>query len=106
MHRHIMNAPSNMLVDHINHDGLDNRRENLRLCTKGENGWNRKGPQKNSTTGYRGVFYHKRAGKYMAQTRCKGKSVYIGLFPTALKASLAFQRKAKELFGEFAGKAV
>lgn len=103
MHRHIMNAPSDMLVDHVNHDGLDNRRSNLRLCTKGQNGWNRKGPQKNSTTGYRGVFWHKGANKYMAQTRCEGKVIYIGLYPTAIEASRAFEATARKLFGEFAG---
>ena len=59
LHREIIGAPPGMVVDHINHDTLDNRKENLRLCTRSQNGMNRKGPPSNSTSGVRGVSWKK-----------------------------------------------
>lgn len=58
MHRLILGAPKGMSVDHINHNGLDNRRRNLRLCSHKENMENRDGANANSTTGLRGIYVH------------------------------------------------
>lgn len=99
MHRFIMNAPSIMQIDHINHNGLDNRRSNLRLCTKEENHLNLK-LYKNSTTGIKGVHIDKT--KYRAQIFKNGRKINIGNFDTIEEATQAYSDKAHELFGEFA----
>jgi len=101
MHRIIMNAPSNLQVDHRNHDTLDNRKENLRLCTYSQNGMNRK-LHKNTTSQYKGVYWHKQGKKWLAHIRTKDKSIYLGLFKSEIQAAKAYNKKAKELFGEFA----
>jgi hypothetical protein len=99
MHRQIMgvlNAGRLVQVDHINNDGLDNRRANLRIVTSKQNSENRNGAQSNSTTGIRGVSLDKRWGKYVAQIHQGGKHIYLGAFWTleeAEQAAIAGRRK-------------
>ena len=93
MHRLIMNAKKGELVDHINHDGLDNRKENLRICTSSENGRNRR-LGKNSRSGFKGVS-KKKSGKYEAAIR-------LGTFILPEDAAKEYDRVAKFVFGEFA----
>lgn len=102
MHRFIMNAPSNVIVDHINGDGLDNRRCNLRLCTNAENGRNRRGVPSNNTSGYLGVTWDARKSKWRAQIFVNGNGKTIGHFDDARDAARARDKVARELFGEFA----
>lgn len=100
MHRLIMNTPEGMLVDHINHDCLDNRKSNLRICTHAENARNKRPVI--GTSKYKGVYWDKTNKKWEAHIR-KGKDVkYLGQFKCEKKAALAYNEKAKELFGEFA----
>jgi len=101
MHQFIMNPPKGMVVDHIDGNGLNNRRSNLRICTRPENTRNRR-PNPNTSTGYKGVWRDKRTGRYWAQIYFKGKSTRLGSFDTAVEAAHAYDRKAIELFGEFA----
>jgi len=97
LHRIILNAPKDMQVDHINGNRLDNRRENLRLCTHQQNCMNRKPV----TPGYKGVSWAK--GKWRAQIRYQGYTHYLGNnFDAPEEAAQAYDEKAKELFGEFA----
>jgi hypothetical protein len=100
MHRLIMGATRGLEVDHINGDGLDNRRCNLRLCTRTENARNLR-KSKANTSGYKGVS--KYFNKWQARLETNGKQVFVGLFPTIEEAARAYDAKAKELFGEFAG---
>jgi len=100
MHRMIMNAPKGMLVDHINGNGLDNRRSNLRLCTPRQNMGNRRKCRGKSA--YKGVFYHKIDGKRYAKIKYKGETIHLGTFDDDVEAARAYDRKAVELFGEFA----
>lgn len=89
------------IVDHINRNTLDNRKSNLRLCNKSENGANSK-HRINNTSGYKGVFLIKRINKWMAQIMFNKTSIYIGTYKSKKEAALAYNRKAKELFGEYA----
>ena len=99
-HRLIIDCPASMQVDHINGNRADNRRENLRIVTSQQNNFNR-GLNSNSTTGYKGVSYKIRDNRYQARIKHNGKSIQIGYFLTALEAHVAYEAKAKELFGEF-----
>lgn len=101
MHRVLMNAPSDKYVDHKNGITTDNRKSNLRICTNAQNQWNR-GISSRSTSGYKGVVWHKRHGKYMATMRHLGKNHFLGYHETAIEAAKAYDNLAKALHGEFA----
>ncbi len=100
MHRVITEAPPGLLVDHRNHNGLDNRRSNLRICTKGEN--NRNQLPRGGTSQYKGVSWSKSHKKYAATIRCNKQRFHLGWFDDEVEAAKAYDKKAKELFGEFA----
>lgn len=101
MHRLIMNAKKGEFVDHVNHDPLDNRRTNLRLCTHSQNHMNRtKLPNRSSR--YKGVTWNKQVGKWKASIQAKGKYRYIGYFDKEHHAALAYDMWAKPSYGEFA----
>jgi len=100
MHRIIMNAPRGKLVDHINGNGLDNRRANLRICTNAENMRNRHA-QRNSTSGYRGVTWDKERKLWTAAIVINNRHITIGRFPDKESAARAYDKKAKEVWGEF-----
>jgi len=99
MHRLIMNPPRGLDVDHINGDGLDNRKQNLRQATDSQNQQNRHRLSTN-TSGYRGVTFHKKLNKWQAGIKKFGHSYYLGLHPTAESAALAYDLKAREIYGE------
>ena len=101
MHRLIMDAPKGMDIDHINGNPLDNRKSNLRICTRAENMRNR-GAQKNNTSGYKGVGWCKHRKKWHAQIKHNGKQIYIGRYKDKEEAARAYDAKAKELHGEYA----
>lgn len=101
MHRLIINAPDHLEVDHINGDGADNRKENLRLCTHSQNVSNRKTP-KHNTVGYKGVYKHSQTGKYVAEVRSKGIKYCLGCHSTPEEAYEEYKKKVFELHGEFA----
>ena len=104
MHQFIMNPPKGMIVDHANGNGLDNRRDNLRLCTKLENAWNH-GRRKEEGAGsqYIGVYPCQRPpGKWCIKVQCDGEVTNLGSFDTDIEAARARDRKALELHGEYA----
>lgn len=101
MHRLIAHAPSGMEVDHINGDTLDNRRSNLRLATRQENAHNqRKHTGGVSHTAYKGITSKK--GRWYASIHSKGKTTHLGAFATAEQAATAYDRAARDQFGQFA----
>lgn len=103
LHRFIMNAPKGMVVDHINHNGLDNRKENLRICTHKEN-------TRNSRASYGKVAFKGVTDKscdhrplpYCAEIKRKNSGKFIGYYATPEEAAIAYDEAAKEEFGEFA----
>lgn len=101
MHRQILGlVPGNreIQVDHINHNGLDNQRHNIRKCSAGENACNKR-PFGNSI--YKGIIKC-RDNKYQAYLTTKGKRVSIGYFETEIEAAEAYNDLAVKFFGEFA----
>ncbi len=99
MHRMITNAIQGVDVDHIDGDGLNNQRQNLRLCTRAQNLMNR-GLNRANKSGYKGVIWCK--GKWMAYIVKDRKQVYLGRFTEKLQAYKVYCKAAKELHGEFA----
>jgi hypothetical protein len=87
-------------VDHINGDGLDNRRANLRQATHAGNMQNQRRP-KNNTSGYKGVSWHRATGKWRAYIKRDGKQVHLGIFDTPEAAAHAYDDASRELHGAF-----
>ncbi len=101
LHRFILDAPDGVQVDHINHDGLDNRRSNLRLATNAQNHCNI--PSHRNQFGFRGIESPKRFnGGYGARIKVNGEVVRIGPFKTAEEAARAYDLLARHYHGEFA----
>lgn len=106
MHRQIMSPPDGMEVDHINHRPMsekvvDNRRENLRICTRAQNNMNLR-PRKNSTSRYKGVGRHKHKEKWRAYIGIDKVFKHLGWFDCEIQAAKAYDAEAKKIFGEFA----
>lgn len=106
MHRVILGSAAHGLhVDHIDGNGLNNQRANLRACSRSENQRNR-GMTKTNKTGFKGVTTTKwnrnSANKYVAQIQVHGKKRSLGYFPTPEQAHTAYCEAAKNLHGEFA----
>lgn len=102
MHQLILPTHNEILVvDHIDDNGLNNQRINLRLITKAQNNQRARVSTAN-TSGYKGVSYDANRDKYYAYIQHNGKSINLGRWSTAEKAAIAYNSKAKELFGEFA----
>jgi hypothetical protein len=101
LHRFILGPPDGIAVDHIDRNGLNNRRENLRIATASENQHNR-GKAVNNTSGYIGVSWHKKSGKWQAMIKVNGGAKHLGLFACPVAAAKARDKAAIELHGEFA----
>jgi hypothetical protein len=98
LHRFIMGNPPGMMIDHRNGNHFDNRRKNLRICGNSQNSRNTKLFVTN-TTGYRGVT--RRGNKFEASIKFEGHWKYLGRFEKPDEAAAAYEKAARELFGEF-----
>lgn len=101
IHREIMGFPSGKDVDHKNHNRLDNRRENLRVCTRSQNRQNT-GSKRSSSSKYLGVSWRKAHKRWIAQIRVDGKDIFLGNFEDEKEAAKAYNKAAESYFGEFA----
>jgi hypothetical protein len=106
MHRFIMGVrESRVVVDHINHDGLDNRRANLRLASHRENMRNMrkwKGGKSRCSSSYKGVARHRERRKWRSQITVDGVQKFLGYHEDEESAARAYDEAAKQYFGEFA----
>lgn len=100
MHRMILGVQDGMVVDHIDHNGLNNQRHNLRVCTPKENA--RNSLRKRGSLTPKGVFFVQRDRRYQAAIYIDGKRVYLGSYLDPLEAAHAYNRAAIKYFGEFA----
>lgn len=99
MHRLIL--PDMKIIDHVNGDGLDNRRSNLRIASRRDN--NRNVPlRSDNTSGFKGACWDRRANKWLASISVNGKNLFLGRYADKMDAALAYDRAAVEHFGEFA----
>lgn len=103
MHRLILGLTDpNKKVDHINHNGLDNRRSNIRIATHIQNNCNKRA-YPNKTSKFKGVYWNKEKCKWTVQITKPGcKATHVGNFKLESEAALAYNKKAKEFHGEFA----
>jgi len=101
LHALIVGTPKGLFTDHVNGDRLDNRKENLRICTAYQNSLNKKG-YNNVTSKYKGVYKHTQYNRWVSQIKYKGTVYSLGCFKTPEEAALTYNEKAKELHGEYA----
>jgi hypothetical protein len=101
MHSLLIQTGPGLMVDHINGDGLDNRRVNLRIATRQENNFNR-APFARNRSGFKGVHLPAGSRSWTAAIKVNGRSRYLGCFPSAEEAARAYDAAAASLFGEFA----
>ena len=103
MHRDLLGLKrgDGLSVDHKDTNGLNNVKTNLRLCSNQQNQWNRR-PYTEKSSIYKGVSWFRQSKKWKAQIRYDYGLLYLGLFDDQIDAARAYDKKAKELFGEFA----
>jgi HNH endonuclease len=98
LHRYIMGPPENTAVDHIDGNGLNCTRSNMRICTHAQNMRNIRSKRK----GLKGVSYDKRYCSFYASIRVDRKKIHIGTFDTGEEAGRAYDHAARKVYGEFA----
>jgi hypothetical protein len=101
MHHQIIDIPEGMVCDHINHNGLNNRKPNLRPATVSQNNCNTR-KRAHTTSRYRGVTWNARLNKWMAQIKANRRQIHLGVFDDEVEAAKAYDAAARKYHGEFA----
>jgi len=102
MHREIIKPANGMFVDHINHNGVDNRKSNLRAATRNQNMWNRRKGTTKTRSKYKGLSLHNRKKPWSVRIKVNGESKFLGFFENEVEAAKAYDRAARKFHGEFA----
>ena len=102
MHRYIMKCPKGLMIDHINSEKLDNRRENLRICDNSQNLMNQNRKTFTKSSIFKGVHWKKDIKKWQAKITKQKKTYHLGYFTNQENAAKSYDGAAKTLFGEFA----
>lgn len=103
LHRFVLKlTDSKIIVDHINGNPLDNRKENLRICTRSQNQCNQKTWKSTKSSRYKGVSWRPDRSKWCAYISKNGKRKSLGCYHSEHEAAEAYNKKAIDLFGEFA----
>lgn len=100
MHRYLMGPSKGIFVDHIDGNGLNNQKSNLRLASHAENMRNRK-MAKNNTSGFKGVSWDNKMRKWKAQIRINSVRIYLGIFISRKEADVVYKQAALKYHGEF-----
>jgi hypothetical protein len=101
MHRLIMDTPPHLVCDHINHNGLENRKKNLRNCTLGQNNANSRSAR-NASSKYKGVSWNKKRKKWAAYIKKDSTQTRLGFFDCEADAAKAYDEAARIYHGQFA----
>jgi hypothetical protein len=101
MHRFIIRAPRNLVVDHRDGDGLNNLRDNLRVCSARQNRANSR-PTRSNLSGYKGVRYYRTSNKWGAGLVVNGQRIWLGMHDKPEAAALAYDTAARKAHGEYA----
>lgn len=106
IHRFLMNPPDDLIIDHKDHNPLNNQRDNLRICTWRNNNQNTRKRKSPTSSIFKGVYFNPKYrghNKYRAHiSKEKNKPMHIGCFPDEISAAKAYNDAAIEYFGEFA----
>lgn len=101
LHRLIMNAPAGVMVDHKDLDKLNNQKSNLRIATFTQNNRN-VGIRKDNTSGFKGVLWNRKSGKWQARIRVDKKQIHLGFSNNIILVAKMYNEGAKKYFGEYA----
>jgi len=102
MHNQIMLPPPGKIVDHDDHNGLNNSRHNLQLATRSQNACNRRKRDSKCTSRYKGVWFNKAENKWMSVIKVDGKRIFLGYFDNEIDAARAYDNAARLYHGDFA----